>query len=110
MATEQHLVELSEKIREEHAAISYRTAVIPLAVYVGAAIRNSGTILIEFAPWFYLGFVVILQAVVQQMQRKQHKAWPWSLSLIVGFGIAAIAILGSVTIVYFIAPLELKPN
>jgi len=95
--------------RSEYAAISYRTAVIPLVVYVGAAIKNSGTILAELAPWAYLGISVALLAVAQAMQRRKHRAWPWSVALTVGFCIAVIAILGSMAIATVLSPSELKP-
>ena len=94
----------------EYAAISYRTAVVPLIVYVGAAIKNSGTILTDLAPWIYLGITVALLACAQTFQRRKRRAWPWSIALTVGFCIAAIAILASMGISAIFAPSELTPT
>ncbi|MFN7732130.1 MAG: hypothetical protein ACK5OB_09510 [Pirellula sp.] len=90
----------------EYAAIGYRTAVVPLIVYVGAAIRNSGNILTDLAPWIYLGITVVLLALAQSFQRRKQKAWPWGISLTVGSCIAAIAILASMGISAFLVPSE----
>lgn len=98
-----------DAIRSKSAAISYRTAVIPFAVYVGAAIKNSATILTELAPWGYLGISVALVAVSQAMQRRKGVAWPWSVSLTVGFCIAAIAMLGSMAIASIVSQSQVTP-
>jgi uncharacterized membrane protein YfcA len=94
----------------EYAAIGYRTAVVPLIVYVGAAIRNSGTILTDLAPWIYLGITVALLALAQSFQRRKRKAWPWGISLTIGFCIAAIAILASMGISAIFVPSESPPT
>ncbi len=88
----------SETKESENAAINYRTAVVPLIVYIGAAIKNSATILTDLAPWIYVGIAVALLACAQSFQRRKRKVWSWGMSLTIGFGIAAIAILASIGI------------
>lgn len=92
------------------AVMGYRPAVVPMLVYIGAALKNAGTILTEIAPWAYLGFVVLLIGMAQAIQRRQRKAWPWSIALTVGFVIALIAWLGSMAIVNVFAPSEARPG
>jgi hypothetical protein len=87
-------------------AMGYRVAVVPLAVYVGAALKNSATVLTELAPWVYLGLTVVFLGVAQWVQRRQQKAWSWTIALPVGFAIALTAWLLSMGVVNLFAPWE----
>jgi len=99
MTAEGHQADPQSNSRADAAAMGYRPAVVPIAVYFGAALKNAGTVLTELAPWAYLGIAVLLLFAAQAMQRRQGRAWPWAVALTAGFGIALIAWLGSMAVV-----------
>ena len=87
-----------------------RPAIVPVVVYMGAAINNADTIVTTLAPWVYLGSVVILLGISQIAQRRKGKAWSWPFAVVVGFGIAMIAWLVAIGLVNVFAPNQVVPG
>lgn len=110
MASEVQHTTSTHDSQPEVIAMGYRPAVIPVAIFFGAALKNAGNVLTELAPWAYLGFTALLVGAAQLIQRRQHKSWPWGKALPVGFLIALMAWLGSMAIVFIFAPSEVKPG
>lgn len=89
-------------------AMAYRPAVIPIATYLGAAIKNAGAILTDLAPWVFLALAMVLLGIAQVVQRRQQKAWPWSIALLVGCAIAVLAWLGALGAAQVFSPSEIS--
>jgi hypothetical protein len=87
-----------------------RPTVVPIAVYLGAAVNNANTILTTLAPWIYLGTAVIFLGIAQVVQRRKGKAWGWPVAIAVGFAIALIAWLVSIGVTNIVAPSEVEPG
>ncbi|HMO16103.1 MAG TPA: hypothetical protein PKD64_16800 [Pirellulaceae bacterium] len=87
-----------------------RPAIVPVAVYMGAAINNADTIVTTLAPWVYLGTVVILLGVSRIVQMRNGKAWGWPFAVVVGFGIAMIAWFVAIGLVNVLAPNQVVPG
>ena len=87
-----------------------RPTIVPVAVYLGAAINNADTIVTTLAPWAYLGTVVVLLGISQIVQRRKGKAWSWPFAVVVGFGIAMTAWLVAIGLVNVLVPSQVVPG
>jgi hypothetical protein len=77
------------------ATMTYRPAALPGLVFLGAILKDFPAAFTEIATYGFLGGFVFLLAITVIIQKRRVHAWSWSFAILVGFGIALLALLAA---------------
>jgi hypothetical protein len=82
----------------------YRPALVPVAVFILATLKNLTSAATDWTAWAYLACLIILLTATFLAERSRGQAWSWWTAIAVGFAIALAAWLGAAAVVNFMSP------
>jgi hypothetical protein len=81
----------------------YRPALVPVAVFLLAALKNLTSAATDWTAWAYLTLLIILITAAFLVQRRRCQAWSWWTAIAAGFAIALAAWLGAAAVNSFVS-------